>query len=63
VWFSGQKVSFNRDGSISLRFPVADFGEIRKEVLKYGASVQVVSPQELREGIKVEIQRMAKLYG
>lgn len=62
VWFSGQKVVANKDGSICLRFPVADFGEIRKEVLKYGASVEVLAPQELREQIREEIQRMASVY-
>ncbi len=62
VWFSGQEVRANEDGSISLRFPVADLREILKEVLKHGASVEVVSPRELREGIRAEIQRMATIY-
>jgi len=62
IWFSGQEVRQNEDGSISLQFPVADLREILKEVLKHGASVEVVSPRELREGIRDEIQRMARLY-
>jgi predicted DNA-binding transcriptional regulator YafY len=62
VWFSGQEVVVNQDGSICLKFPVADFGEIRKEVLKYGASVEVLSPKELRHQIKDEITRMEAIY-
>lgn len=62
VWFSGQEVSLNEDGSVCLRFPVADFREVRREILKYGASVEVLSPLELREEIKNEIEMMAKVY-
>jgi predicted DNA-binding transcriptional regulator YafY len=63
VWFSGQKVVADKNGSICLRFPVADFGEIRKEVLKYGAAVEVLSPSELREQIREEIGKMQRVYG
>ena len=62
VWFSGQEVSLNEDGSICLKFPVADFREVRREILKYGASVEVLSPAELREEIKKEIEKMSKVY-
>lgn len=62
VWFSGQEIHSNDDGSICLKFPVADFGEIKREILKYGASVEVLSPEELREEIKREIERMIKVY-
>jgi predicted DNA-binding transcriptional regulator YafY len=62
VWFSGQEVSVNADGSVCLRFPVADFREVRREVLKYGASVEVLSPEKLREEIKKEIEQMSKVY-
>jgi predicted DNA-binding transcriptional regulator YafY len=62
VWFSGQEVSINDDGSVCLKFPVADFREIRREILKYGASVEVLSPHELRDQIKSEIGRMSKVY-
>jgi predicted DNA-binding transcriptional regulator YafY len=62
IWFSGQKVVANKDGSIGMRLPVADFGEIRKEILKYGASVEVLAPRELRDQVREEIQRMAGVY-
>ncbi|MBN2434540.1 MAG: WYL domain-containing protein [Spirochaetes bacterium] len=63
VWFSGQEVSADKDGSLCLRFPVADFGEIKREILKYGSSVEVLAPEELRAEIKREIKRMGKVYG
>jgi predicted DNA-binding transcriptional regulator YafY len=62
IWFSGQEVSLNEDGSICLKFPVADFREVRREILKYGANVEVLSPKELRDEIKSEIERMLKVY-
>jgi predicted DNA-binding transcriptional regulator YafY len=62
VWFTGQEVFANEDGSLCLRFPVADLREVIKEVLRHGASVEVVSPVELRKAIRAEIQRMAKIY-
>lgn len=62
VWYSGQETVTNEDGSICLRFPVADFGEIRKEVLKYGSSVEVLKPRKLRDQIREEIRRMANIY-
>jgi predicted DNA-binding transcriptional regulator YafY len=63
IWFRGQEVSINADGSVCLKFPVADFREVRREILKYGASVEVLSPQELRKEIKTEINKMTKVYG
>lgn len=62
VWHGGQKAMMNEDGSICLRFPVADFGEICKEVLKYGGSVEVLKPGKLRDRIREEIRRMASIY-
>jgi predicted DNA-binding transcriptional regulator YafY len=62
IWFSGQEVSRNEDGSVCLKFPVADFREVRREILKYGSSVEVLSPKELREEIKQDVYRMSKVY-
>jgi len=63
VWYSEQEVSLTEEGSICLKFPVADFREVRREILKYGASVEVLSPPELREEIRSEIEKMVKAYG
>ncbi len=38
------------------------FGEVRREILRHGADVEVLSPPELREEVKKEIKRMEKIY-
>jgi predicted DNA-binding transcriptional regulator YafY len=62
VWYIGQEIQANEDGSICLKFPVADFREVRGEILKYGANVEVLSPQRLRDEIKNEIEKMRAVY-
>jgi predicted DNA-binding transcriptional regulator YafY len=62
VWHQNQEASSNADGSMILRFPVSDFREIKREILKYGASVEVVSPAELRDEVKKEIEKMMGVY-
>ncbi len=63
VWHPEQKVKREPDGSLSLSFPAADFREIKREVLKYGSQVEVISPEALRNEVKEEIERMISLYG
>jgi predicted DNA-binding transcriptional regulator YafY len=41
---------------------VADFREIRREILKFGANVEILSPQKLREEIRSKIEKMANVY-
>jgi predicted DNA-binding transcriptional regulator YafY len=62
VWHKNQKVKFLEDGSMELTFPVADFSEIKMEILKHGDMVEVVKPKSLRELIKAEAQSIAKIY-
>ena len=62
IWHAAQEILSETDGSISLRFPVADFGEVKREILKVGANVEVLSPAGLREEIKKEIEKMGKIY-
>jgi predicted DNA-binding transcriptional regulator YafY len=62
VWHKDQKMKFLEDGSLELSFPVADFSEIRMEILRHGALVEVIKPKSLRELIKAEAQSIAKIY-
>ena len=62
VWHPRQKAELRDDGTLCLSFPVADFREVKREVLKYGSQVEVVSPEGLREEVKQEIGRMKALY-
>lgn len=61
-WHPAQKVSVKKDGRFCLTLPVADFREIKREILRYGAQVEVVSPKALREEVKKEIENMRKVY-
>ena len=55
-----EKISFKNDGSLILRFPAADYREVKRKVLGYGSTVKVISPEELAQEIKAEINKMKK---
>lgn len=62
VWHPTQKTSIRKDGRLCLTIPVSDYREIKREILKHGAQVEVLSPKALRNEIKNEIERMKKIY-
>ncbi|MEM3112466.1 MAG: WYL domain-containing protein [Candidatus Anstonellales archaeon] len=62
VWHKNQILTRNTDGTITLKFPVADFLEVRREILKYGSNVEVLTPLSLRNEIKSEILKMSRIY-
>ena len=62
IWHKDQKMKFLEDGSLELSFPVADFSEIRMEILRHGDMVEVIKPQSLRKLIKAEAENIAKIY-
>ncbi|HHO76005.1 MAG TPA: WYL domain-containing protein [Deltaproteobacteria bacterium] len=62
VWHPKQQASYEPDGRLCLTLPVADFREIKREVLKYGHHVEVLSPLALRDEVKDEIEKMNELY-
>ena len=62
IWHKDQKVKYLKDGSLELSFPVSDFSEIKREILKHGDEVEVMRPKELRVLIKAEAQQIAKIY-
>lgn len=62
IWHKEQKTKILDDGFLELSFPVSDFTEIVREILKHGAGVEVVKPEELRELIKTEVSKMASIY-
>lgn len=61
-WHPGQTIKMEKDGRLMLTFPVADFREIKREILRYGSQVEVVSPKALRNEVKKEIENMRKVY-
>jgi predicted DNA-binding transcriptional regulator YafY len=62
VWHPAQKTAFGKDGSLALTFPVADFREVTRRILFYGADVKVLSPKTLARELQKEIGRMGKVY-
>jgi predicted DNA-binding transcriptional regulator YafY len=62
VWHGSQKAKFNKNGSLELSFPVADFSEIKMEILKHGDQVEVIKPKALRDLVKTEAQNISKIY-
>lgn len=61
-WHPEQKVCTDKDGRLCLTIPVADLREIKREILRYGSQVEVVSPKALREEVKKEIEKMKNIY-
>ena len=64
IWFDSedQQKRFLPDGSMELTFPVADFSEIKMEVLRHGAMVEVIKPKSLRDLIKTEAKKITQIY-
>jgi len=62
VWHPEQELTLNKDGSLDLRFPAADFKELTKRILSYGSDVKVISPKSLAEAVRAEIEKMNRIY-
>lgn len=63
VWHEEQETKTFADGSVELSFTVSSFTEVKNEVLKYGALVEVVTPKALRDMVISEAQGVLDLYG
>jgi predicted DNA-binding transcriptional regulator YafY len=62
VWHPNQKVTFENDGSLIMKFPVADIFELKRMVLSHGSDIKVISPNHLANEIKKEINKMSDIY-
>lgn len=62
IWHREQTMELLADGSLELSFPVADFSEVAREILKHGSGVEVIKPDSLRQLIKKEIEKISKIY-
>ncbi|MCB2218668.1 helix-turn-helix transcriptional regulator [Desulfofustis glycolicus] len=62
IWHPDQQTHLKPDGSLLLSFPTADFRELTRIVLSYGADVQVVTPSDLQIMVHTEIEKMRKNY-
>jgi predicted DNA-binding transcriptional regulator YafY len=62
IWHKNQKVKLLKDRSLEISFPVSDFSEIKREILKHGDAVTVIKPESFRELTKSEAINIAKIY-
>lgn len=62
VWHKEQKEKTLKDGSLELTFPVANYSEVMMEILKHGPEVEVLRPKDLRDLIKQQAQKIARIY-
>ncbi|NWG04769.1 MAG: WYL domain-containing protein [Syntrophaceae bacterium] len=62
--FTGMTTFYDsiKEGFLEISFPVSDFSEIKREILKDGDAVTVIKPESLRDLIKTEAQKIAKIY-
>ena len=62
IWHPEQELTLKKNGSLLLRFPTAEFKELTKRILSYGADVKVVSPKSLEREVRSEIDKMNRIY-
>lgn len=63
VWFPNQRMVEHGDGGLQLEFEVTDYREIQREVLSFGADVEVLEPSELRGSLREQMEKALALYG
>ena len=61
-WHPNQKGKFLADGSYELKVPYNDDRELIMDIMKHGALVEVIEPQELRDKLTNEINQMQSVY-
>jgi len=62
IWHKDQVERTLEDGSLELTFPVSDFTEISREILRLGSGAEVIKPKALRELIRLEAERICRTY-
>ncbi len=62
VWHPQQQGLLHPDGRYTLRVPYADERELIGDILRFGADVEVVGPNSLRQKVQEQIIRLQALY-
>ena len=63
IWHPEQRARVEADASYVLEIPYAHERELVMEILKYGADVEVLAPESLREQVAGDLKRAAGRYG
>ena len=61
-WHPDQQGRVRKDGCYELKIPYGDPAELIREILKYGAAVEVIAPASLRKTVAAALQDAAALY-
>jgi predicted DNA-binding transcriptional regulator YafY len=61
-WHPDQKASFDRDGNYLLQVPYANPTELVMDILRHGASVEVLAPAALRSAVRAELDAARSRY-
>jgi predicted DNA-binding transcriptional regulator YafY len=62
TWHPQQQHTWLPDGSYELRIPYRESRELVMDVMRHGASVEVIAPPELRREVADELRRAASRY-
>jgi proteasome accessory factor C len=62
VWHPRQEGRLLEDGRYELRIPFGNATELMRDILKYGAGVEVVAPESLRKEVAEKLQQALKQY-
>lgn len=62
VWHVDQKLKDTSGGGVLLSFPACSLHEVKMKVLQFGADVEVIEPEDLRESITEEIAKIRNFY-
>lgn len=63
MWHPDQTVTTLPGGAVRLEVPYTQVQELQMDVLRYGSSVRVVAPTELRHAVAQALRRAAEQYG
>jgi predicted DNA-binding transcriptional regulator YafY len=58
TWHPSQKLSWHKDGSLTLEMDVADVGEVKRWLIGFGAGARAIAPPELAKEINREVRAM-----
>ncbi|MBC7666802.1 MAG: WYL domain-containing protein, partial [Caulobacter sp.] len=62
-WHPQQQLKPGADGSLRMRLPYSDHTELVMDVLRHGPNVRVLSPPELVEQVREQLQQTLAAYG
>ena len=62
TWHPEQQSRWLDDGRYELSIPYSNDKELIMDILKYGADVEVIAPEELKEAVKNQLDEARNQY-